>query len=34
MLSWLAQVMGASADPALLKAAAEAHYKAIGRTEC
>ena len=30
MLSWLAQVMGASADPALLKAAAEAHHKAIG----
>ena len=30
MLSVLAQVMGASADPKLLKAAAEAHHKAIG----
>ena len=29
-MSWLAQVMGASADPKLLKAAAEAHHKAIG----
>ena len=30
MLSRLVQVMGASADPKLLKAAAEAHHKAIG----